>query len=421
MHEWYERTALTPLRAARATGFIDWNLQPSPFKSYPEGLFSYDLESTPALRCVDNARRVTSQLALGGRPYLRLNTPSAGNLHPVELYVQVRGVPGVIAGIYHVDARRRKLVLLREVEADGLEPLLGLEGRFKGMLFLTSCVPFRSAWKYGERSWRYCHLDAGHQIGALQAALALDGQEPTILSGFDADCLDRVMGFGGEEFVAAAVASGTFNERPCKAVETPLLRVQPTDYSEENGCFEAFARHRSNRAPALAAAPFPAAERLEAAIGSRRSARGFDATPIADESMERLMHLVSQPPQPLVCHAIVLRGGAFEPGLYQGGRMVRGGTFTESVTSLLVNQPFVSTSSLVLILGASAFSADTLMTAGAYAHTLHLHSYALRLGFSGVGAFFDRDLRRFLESDDCILYTLVIGNDPQLISNGNDA
>ena len=38
----------------------------------------------------------------------------------------------------------------------------------------VSSIPWREAWKYGERAFRYCQLDAGHAIGAIaQAAAAL--------------------------------------------------------------------------------------------------------------------------------------------------------------------------------------------------------------------------------------------------------
>ncbi len=124
------------------------------------------------------------------------------------------------------------------------------------------------------------------------------------------------------------------------------------------------------------------------------------------------MHIAEQPPQPLNCHTLVLRGEALEPGLYRRGRMVRGGNFTKEITRLLVDQPFVSTSSLVLIVGASAFGAGTLIRAGAFAHILHLHAHALRLGFSPVGAFLDHELRRFLQTDDSMLYVLVAGTIP---------
>ncbi len=403
----YHRTALTPLRAAQATGFIDWSMQPSLFKRYPDALFGYDVDTCEALQTIALARCVTSEQEIGGRPYRRLNTPSAGNLHPIELYVQIRGIKGVIGGIYHVDARRNRIVLLKEVEGEGLEPLVGISGRLKGMLFVMSVVPFRSIWKYGERAWRYCYLDAGHQLGALQAAAVATTQQLTILSGFDADRLGSVMGFGGEEYIAAAATVGRVDPRSCDALETPLMRVQPTDYCDDpKGMMAAFG-------PGDASGVCLGAEvrATPEQILTRRSTRRFAPTPLAEEDLEWFMQNAQQPPQPLVCHSFVLRGEALKPGLYEGSRLVREGMFHDLVASLLVDQRFVSTSSLVLIVSASAFCADTLITAGSFAHSLHLHAQINRLGFSGVGAFYDRKLQKFLDTDNYILYALVIGHD----------
>jgi SagB-type dehydrogenase family enzyme len=409
MHEWYERTALTPMRVARASGYIDWGMQPASFKRYPDGLFSYDISEHEALKPIALARCVTSRQQVGGRPYLRLNVPSAGNLHPIELYVQIRGIRGIVSGIYHVDANREKLVLIREVGGDGLEHTLGLKGRLKGMLFLLSGVPFRSLWKYGERSSRYCLLDAGHQLGALQAAAAACGQELTILSDFDASCLDALMGFDGQEQSLLAACIGSVGERPCDPMPRPLMQVQPTDYCDG----------APDRLPVPGAGmpeartPYKGIDLLETVIKTRRSSRAFAPEAILPDAMEQLMQMVSQPPQPLVCHSVVLRGEAPEPGLYEGGRLVRRGHFVNAATALLVDQAFVSTSSLVLVITAPIFSAKTLAAAGMFAHTLQLHSCARRLGFSPIGAFYDRKLQHFLQTDNYILYALVIGHDPE--------
>ena len=143
MHEAYDATALTPMRVARLSGYIDWVSQPSIFKHYPEFLFRYPFGSNPALRIAELSRMVTFEGVVGSKPYLRLSTPSAGNLHPIELYVQVRGVKGVLSGIYHVDAGANAMVLIREIERDGLETALGMQKKFEGMLFVVSVVPFR--------------------------------------------------------------------------------------------------------------------------------------------------------------------------------------------------------------------------------------------------------------------------------------
>jgi hypothetical protein len=102
MQEIYDQTVLTPLKVARSVSFIDWRTQPEQFKSYPDFLFRYPFNEIDALKVIEYARCITDYQIIGGKPYYRLNTPSAGNLHPIELYVQIRGIKGVISGIYHV-------------------------------------------------------------------------------------------------------------------------------------------------------------------------------------------------------------------------------------------------------------------------------------------------------------------------------
>ena len=229
MHEVYEATALTPLKVARNSGYVDWASQPSLFKRYPDFLYRIGFDTHPQLQPLFLARRITFETAVGGKPYYRLNTPSAGNLHPVELYVQIRGVKGVLSGIYHVDARHSELVLIRECGADGLEPSVGMPHRFEGFIFVLSVVPYRSEWKYGHRAWRYCYMDAGHQLGALSAAMEVGGLALSAVEGVDMNALGRTMGFGQEEFACAVLTAGHAGEKPAKPLKTPLMRVAPTD------------------------------------------------------------------------------------------------------------------------------------------------------------------------------------------------
>jgi len=213
MNEVYEESSLTPLRVAQLSGYRDWSSQPLMFKHYPNFLYRYQYGENPSLRPIELCRIVTSTHNSANQPYIQLNTPSAGNLHPVELYVQIRGIKGIISGIYHVNAKEGTFVLLKEIEADGLESLVGIQKRMNGFIFVVSCVAFRAEWKYAKRAVRYCYLDAGHQVGAVGASLKLHGQEMTILSDFDAQTLQRFMGFGADEFVSAVMTCGEISTK----------------------------------------------------------------------------------------------------------------------------------------------------------------------------------------------------------------
>ncbi|MBU1643235.1 hypothetical protein KKE54_07725 [bacterium] len=82
MPELYQKTALTPMRAARLSGYIDWASQPSLFKHYPGFLFRYPFGTNPAFRTVELARAITSRAIVGGEtlfssqyPFCRQSAP----------------------------------------------------------------------------------------------------------------------------------------------------------------------------------------------------------------------------------------------------------------------------------------------------------------------------------------------------------
>jgi SagB-type dehydrogenase family enzyme len=106
---------------------------------------------------------------------LRCN-PSSGNLHPIEAYIVVGPIDGLGAkpAIYHYDVRQHALELRAELAGEAKEALAAVlpEGGFHVGL---TVVPWRQAWKYGERGLRYCHLDVGHACGAVAVAAARIG------------------------------------------------------------------------------------------------------------------------------------------------------------------------------------------------------------------------------------------------------
>ncbi|MBU1643236.1 hypothetical protein KKE54_07730, partial [bacterium] len=238
----------------------------------------------------------------------------------------MRGVKGVLSGIYHVDAGGEALVLIREIERDGIEPEVGLSERFEGMLFIVSCVPFRSEWKYGERALRYCYLDAGHQIGAVAAAAAAGGQDATILSGFDVNCLNTKMGFSQQEFSCAVLAVGEAGKRSAEAMKGSLMQVAPTDYCDTKGEIPRQVAEQELFKGTL----MSGSSTIDAgAIDARRSARHFSGASLPNGPFEHFMHLLGHAPEPLVCYTVVLRSETAVPGIYTGEMLVREGLYDD--------------------------------------------------------------------------------------------
>ena len=389
MDDIYEKTSLTPLRVARTSGYIDWESQPSKFKQYPEFLFRYELNSNIALKVVELSRKITSVSHISAKPYYRLNTPSAGNLHPIELYVQIRGVKGVLSGVYHVDSATDSLVLIAEIENDGIEHMLGIDNIFKGMIFLISCVPFRSYWKYGDRAFRYCYLDAGHQIGAIQASLTIDNNNATILSVNEADKLNLFMGFKDEEFVCSAVGVGYEGDKNVQELKEKLIHVSPTDYSQNS---ESIYKIFLNQDTKYTLLPIPCSID-EGIIKNRRSARKFSAGKIDKNIDKTIKNILNNPPEGLVCEVIDLKDDATK----------------DKICDLLIGQSFVKNSLSAIVITSEYFNSSMLMTAGAFAHQLHLYIQSQNLGFSGIGAFYDKKLQKYIRTQNYILYVCVIG------------
>ncbi len=406
MRELYDATALTPLRVARSGGYIDWASQPDMFKHYPGFLYRTGFDAHPDLAPLSLVRCVTFEGSVGGKPYLRLNTPSAGNLHPVELYVQVRGVKGVLSGIYHLDALHGEMVLIRECGAEGLEETVGMQTRFEGFIFVVTIVPFRSEWKYGHRAWRYCYMDAGHQVGALCAAMQAYGREPALHGSADLAALDSVMGLGREEFSCAVITAGVPTDKPTKPMKSPLMRVCPTDYCESDGTVPGWIAQfpAQGRFPAC-----PKSSAPESVQRARRSARVFAEAAMPKDLFEHIMHMLRRTPEGVSVYTVILKDDHAAAGIYRGGERYKEGTFAEAVAALLVDQRFVAQAELVMVLCSERYDAELQMASAAFAHALSLEAAACGAGYTAIGAFYDKKLQTLLETPEYILYVGVFG------------
>lgn len=234
---YHEATKHHVQRYARSLGWLDWANQPEPFRRY-EGAPLRRLPLPPAPPAagaapadptwdavregrvpglpapVDEASLgdfLAHSLALSAwkqargpdglivsRWPLRVN-PSSGNLHPTEGWLIDA------AGVHHYAPAAHALEL-RGPWGDGPgarfdAAALGLPaGSF---LVAISSIPWREAWKYGERAFRYCQHDAGHALAALGLAAARLGWTARRLEGVGTDELAALLGLDtgdGPEF-----------------------------------------------------------------------------------------------------------------------------------------------------------------------------------------------------------------------------
>ena len=179
---YHERSKHHLNRYAAGPETLDWDAQPDPFRAFtgsPQCILPLLADATavtfaglPAATPQPFTLQTVAQLlelSLGlaawkeygpDRWALRCN-PSSGNLHPTEAYVLACEVQGLEDGLYHYLSRDH---LLEQRWSPDTRP------RGPGLYIGLSSIPWREAWKYGERALRYCQLDIGHALGALRYA-----------------------------------------------------------------------------------------------------------------------------------------------------------------------------------------------------------------------------------------------------------
>jgi SagB-type dehydrogenase family enzyme len=397
-----EQTLLTPKRVAQTTGFLEWNTQPSLFKHYPDFCYRVSYRELTVLPWLKHLRSITKARRIAEKPYYQLNVPSAGNLHPLEIYLQIRNVPGLLEGIYHLDVLHEELVLIHDIEREGVEPCVGMQKRFGGVIIMISLVPFRSSWKYGLRAWRYVYLDLGHQIAALYASVRHSGAELTKMSQIDTEGLNRVLGMGEDEFVSAVFAIGEMGKAEAKPLSMPLMKVSPCDYLHTH---EQLSARLAKEPLYTKRGRDKTREGFEKISLSRRSAREFHPGGADAERLSVLMAIPAAPSLEIV--SVVLQAQGMQCGIYRKGSCAEEGDFSAQIVHLLLEQRFISDAALVVLIFAERFDAHVHIEAGIYAHKLYLASESLGLGCSGIGAFYDDEALRF--SQQPLLYAAAIG------------
>ncbi len=205
-------------RYARSAGFMDWANQPNPFRYYDgadkirlpifekDPHLSYDALYSPLVEAGQplSAKSLSLFLSLSmglsawkkvgdSQWALRIN-PSSGNLHPTEAHLVVPLAPGINGGIFHYFSFEHALEL-RSNLPEGLWQHMASHFGGPGFLIALSTIYWRESWKYGERAFRYCNLDAGHALAALSMAARLLNWELTILTGAGDDQVTTLLGF----------------------------------------------------------------------------------------------------------------------------------------------------------------------------------------------------------------------------------
>lgn len=213
-----------PNAYAPGPGYLDWATQPAPFRRYAGArlieLWQRPLEETPGydapfagpigtpqpLNRASLSQLLYDSLALsawkeadGNRWALRVN-PSSGNLHPIEAYLLLP--PGSLEEtglLAHYAADAHGLEVRAELPA-ALGEQLAAALPAGGFLLGLASIPWREAWKYGERAYRYCQHDLGHALACVGIAAAIQGWQVRLLRGVAEVRLDGLLGLERDGF-----------------------------------------------------------------------------------------------------------------------------------------------------------------------------------------------------------------------------
>jgi SagB-type dehydrogenase family enzyme len=391
----------------------------------------------------------------GGRYSLRVN-PSSGNLHPTETYLATRGFSGIEDGLYHYRADQHAL----EVRGSGdwtekLAEVLEIPWAADAKLIvgLTS-IFWREAWKYRDRAYRYCCHDLGHAaMSVLLAARAL-GLEGGVVAHFSDVRLTRAIGLeGGDEAPMAFLVFGADGktERAVAAAEFSTAGI-PNVLSAEEIPYELLLEMHCATILADPARPVPRADvqlpvnerspefaqeiKRDAALGDtvrrRRSALDFDpgTAPMERGELEQLLdfatgdwradwrgNLVAEMQAGCGTDFVELifyvhRVKECEPGVYRWDTAARKleqlhrGDVQGIAAYLSLEQALAGNACFAVSMIADLARAARVFgnrgyryahfEAGAIGQRLYVGATALGWGATGIGAFYDDDVHRFL-------------------------
>jgi len=247
--DYHERTKHHLDAYAKGPTHIDWEKQPDLFRRYagskrfPLPLVAdnlsvsfnqiYATNAVPAKALNIESIGAFLELSLGisawkqyaGKRWpLRCN-PSSGNLHPTEAYLILPQLDDTPSGVYHYLS---------------VDHVLEQRGRFDSNLhqkdnFLIglSSILWREAWKYGERSFRYCQHDIGHAIASIEYAAATLGWRAQLKDDWSEAVMKEALGLDRNQLAEREVAEAMIciHTQPLEPASCEILHEIPmTDW-----------------------------------------------------------------------------------------------------------------------------------------------------------------------------------------------
>jgi SagB-type dehydrogenase family enzyme len=137
------------------------------------------------------------------RPLILRIVPSGGARHPLETYLVVSRVEGLLPGLYRYLALTHKLAFLKEGKqlAEEISIVTGGQHQVRdcAVSFWWAVDSVRTTWRYSTRGYRYIMMDAGHACQNL--ALTAEGIGGGIceIGAFSDQAINQFFGMDGTD------------------------------------------------------------------------------------------------------------------------------------------------------------------------------------------------------------------------------
>ncbi len=245
-------------------------------------------------------------------------------------------------------------------------------------------------------------------LGCIEASSSAHEKNVDFESDLDFDGANSFFGFENKEFAVCAAVCG---ERVGVDIEKPpfaLPFVMPYDYFETNHFVEEWLIEESKKQKSAIVSRKYDGENLLDAIKSRRSIRAFYKRGIAKNEFEQIYSCFQG--EHIDIFYVVNRVDGVESGLYLGGRLLKSGDFSQKAGYLCLEQALGSDGAVTMFILAKADDLwCSLLEAGLAVHRIYVKAQMLGIGVSGIGAYYDEEVRSFLGSDKKVLYAAALG------------
>jgi SagB-type dehydrogenase family enzyme len=391
---------------------------------------------------------------------LRVN-PSSGNLHPSEFHFRAQRLVGWSDGFYHY--RPSSHMAEQRAIGDFGEKIVHTSAP---LVFILTSIAWREAWKYRERAYRYCLHDIGHAWQALTLAARSMGCESFAHGHFSDDTVAERCLLHEDEWpmLIVELRGPSIPVRMPETVEPILFGGQPNQLSEEQvpyplieqihaatklsteSVIPLLAQPNSSGRGEISLPPNVSTSRTFGdVVRTRRSALDFRG---GSESITfaQLSTILSTTKEPLFAdfatksfvqlYLYVHRVEGLAPGVYRYWpehaelEKIKEADQRLAAASLSLGQDLAGNACVAFsMIGDFESAARSYgdrgyryvhFEAGAIGHRMYLASEALGLRSTGIGAFFDDRVNRYLDQSPeqgQVVYHFAIGypvHDPRL-------